>query len=133
MNRVAQKGNAFLKAVVESEDYDFKTASELMELVKVHISEQLANDMLYELLVQSFDEPDNHKIRIIDCGQKFINCIKLVRMFTGFGLKEAKDLCDQVRCGSPQVIKISRHRSDGQQVDIRACRQQFRDEGITIE
>ncbi len=131
-DKVAAKGNAFLKAVIESDDYNITHANQIMELIKVHVSEQLANDMLYQLLVDSFDEEGTHKIRIMDCGTKFICCIKLVRQFTGFGLKEAKDVCDKVRCGNPQTINIGRHRPDGTAVDIQEARKLFRDDGVVI-
>lgn len=131
-NKVAAKGNAFLKAIIESDDYDITHANEIMEIIKVHVSEQLANDMLYELLVDSFDEEGTHKIRILDCGLKFINCIKLVRSFTGFSLKDAKALCDQIRAGHPQTIEVGRYRNDGTAVDIQEAKELFRQEGITI-
>lgn len=107
-NEIARKGNAFLKALAESDKYGIgiKGSTAMLELIKQHVSQTLAEDMLYELLSQSFDETPY--VILNDCGPKFISCIKQVRTFTGLGLKETKELCDQVRHNNiPQRISFS--------------------------
>lgn len=36
----------------------------------------------------------------------YVEMIKIIRNYTGFGLKEAKDVCDMVSSGSSKTIKL---------------------------
>lgn len=116
-NNVALKGNAFLKALAESEEYGIgiQNADAMLDLIKQHVSQTLAGDMLYELLAQSFEEDDQRRVLLKDCGVgtiqnqsgSIIPCIKEVRNFSNLGLKEAKDLCVDVKSGHPQFVNYS--------------------------
>ena len=104
---IARKGNAFLRALAKDGESKYgiglPATSEMMNLIKDHVSQTLANDMLYDLLSQSYDDDRRHLI-LKDCGQHnggFINTIKLIRHFTGLGLKDAKDIADSVKGGCP--------------------------------
>lgn len=127
MNRVAQKGNAFLKALSQDKDYSMDDVNAMMVLIKTHVSEQLANDMFQTLLEQAFDESEIQKLQIIAIGDKFIDAIKQVRYVTGYGLKEAKDICDRVRGGNPQTIDIPKHLS------VSVVKQNFTIIGATVD
>ncbi len=130
-NKIALKGNAFLKVLAESDQYDIgiKDAAAMLDLIKEHVSQILAEDMLYELLAQSFDDDRKH-VLLKDCGSQngsFIRCIKQVRYYTGFGLQEAKDLCDMVKGGMPQYV--SYHATYNKQEVLR----EFRSIGAMVE
>lgn len=130
-NKIARKGNAFLKALAESDKYGIGVleSAAMLQLIKEHVSQTLAGDMLYELLAQSFDDDREH-ILLKDCGSQngsFIRCIKMVRHYTGFGLKDAKDLCDLVKSNMPQYV--SYHGAYNKQEVLR----DFRSIGALVE
>ena len=110
---IARKGNAFLKALAEDGESKYgigmPNAAAMMKLIRDHVSQTLANDMLYDLLAQSYDS-DRAFILLKDCGNHnggFISCIKMIRHYTGWGLKDAKDIADAVRSGTPQHISYN--------------------------
>lgn len=126
--KIACKGNAFLKALADSDKYGIKDSTAMLELIKQHVSQTLAEDMLYELLSQTFED-DTPYVTLKDCGPRFINCIKLVRHFTKLGLKDAKDLCDKVkdRSSIPQRVSFSNLYSRADVINA------FRREGCIVE
>ena len=125
----AQKGNAFLKSLAEGPDYPGgqELSVKMMAMIKEHVSEDLANDMLYELLRQSFDPDHTRQLKLIRCGDKFINVIKEVRATTGLGLKDAKELCDKVKNGTPQLIQVPAH------IGALECKRAFDAVGAYVE
>ena len=50
------------------------------------------------------NRPTGGTVWVHDCGRKKIAVIKVLREYTGLGLKEAKDLADGVVPGQPVVV-----------------------------
>ncbi len=69
----------------------------------VQLAQALGRCLVGTLPDAASAEPNEFKL--LGVGSDFIAAIKAVREATRLGLKEAKDLVDAVRAGSPQTIK----------------------------
>ena len=70
---------------------------------------------------------NHHLILLTSAGEKKIEVIKVVRDLTQKGLKEAKDLVDEVAKG-PQTIKEGVEKKEAEEI-----KQKFIDAGATVE
>lgn len=74
--------------------------------------------------VSANEDGDNVKLVLINVGKEKISVIKEIRAITGMGLKEAKDLSENV----PSVIKESINIKEGEEII-----KKFKDLGAHIE
>jgi large subunit ribosomal protein L7/L12 len=70
------------------------------------------------------EEKDEFDVVLINCGEKKINVIKVVRAITGLGLKEAKDLVD----GAPNTVKEAAPKAEAESI-----KKQLEEAGASVE
>lgn len=70
------------------------------------IADTVHPSLKYDLLMRLLTGGGGQSVMLNDCGNNIINCIKIVRQYTNMSLKDAKDLCDQVRVGFPQRVRL---------------------------
>jgi large subunit ribosomal protein L7/L12 len=70
------------------------------------------------------EEKDTFDVILTAAGANKINVIKVVRVLTGLGLKEAKDLVD----GAPKPVKEGISKDDAEKM-----KKQLTDEGASVE
>ena len=63
------------------------------------LSDIIHPDLKLDLFMQMLTGHGSGSILILSTGGEFINCIKLIRAYSGLGLKDAKDLADLARAG----------------------------------
>lgn len=61
---------------------------------------------------EAAEEKDSFTVELTDSGAEKIKVIKVVREFSGLGLKEAKDLVD----GAPSVIKENANKEEAESI-----------------
>ena len=81
---------------------DNETVHLTMNAMSDVIHPELKHDLLVKLLTKDY----GLSIIITSLGINVIDNIRTVRQYTGLGLKEAKDICDQVRAGHPQRVAV---------------------------
>ena len=69
-------------------------------------------------------EKDEFDVVLLNCGEKKINVIKVVRAITGLGLKEAKDLVD----GAPNTVKEAASKDEAEDI-----KKQLEEAGAGVE
>ena len=89
------------------------------------IADTVHPSLKHDLLMHLLTGEGGHSVTLTDCGNNFINCIKTIRQYTNMGLKDAKDLCDRVRGGAPQSVRLDNWRQR------RACLADFQAAGAT--
>ena len=89
------------------------------------IADTVHPSLKYDLLMRLLTGDGGQSVMLNDCGNNIINCIKIIRQYTNMGLKDAKDLCDQLRVGFPQRIRLVNWRQR------RACLTDFQAAGVT--
>ena len=89
------------------------------------IADTVHPSLKHDLLMRMLSGGAQQSVILTDCGANFINCIKTIRQYTSMGLKDAKDLCDRVRGGAPQRIRLDNWRQR------RACLADFQAAGAT--
>ena len=70
------------------------------------------------------EEKDEFDVVLLNCGEKKINVIKVVRAITGLGLKEAKDLVD----GAPNTVKEAAPKAEAEDI-----KKQLEEAGASVE
>ena len=70
------------------------------------------------------EEKTEFDVVLVGAGDKQINVIKVVRVHTGLGLKEAKDLVD----GAPQKVKEAVTKDEAQKI-----KKELEEAGATVE
>lgn len=63
------------------------------------LADTIHPDLKLDLFMQMLTDHGGGSILIMSTGNEFINCIKLIRAYSGLGFKEAKDLADLARAG----------------------------------
>jgi len=76
----------------------------LTQDLKHRLGDSACVDILGRLVMPNEYELVNVRIEAI--GDKFINAIKDLRSATGYGLKEAKDIIEGVRAGTPYDLEL---------------------------
>ncbi len=69
-------------------------------------------------------EKDEFDVVLLNCGEKKINVIKVVRAITGLGLKEAKELVD----GAPNTVKEAASKTEAEDI-----KKQLEEAGAGVE
>ena len=69
-------------------------------------------------------EKDEFDVVLLNCGEKKINVIKVVRAITGLGHKEAKDLVD----GAPNTVKEAASKDEAEDI-----KKQLEEAGAGVE
>ena len=70
------------------------------------------------------EEKDEFDVVLLNCGEKKINVIKVVRAITGLGLKEAKELVD----GAPNTVKEAASKAEAEDI-----KKQLEEAGAGVE
>ncbi len=73
---------------------------------------------------EAVEEKDEFDVVLLNCGEKKINVIKVVRAITGLGLKEAKDLVD----GAPNTVKEAATKAEAEDI-----KKQMEEAGAGVE
>lgn len=80
------------------------------------ISDALGHDIKGKIFFAMLTGQDGYVVRCrnVNNSTNAVNIIKVIRAATGMGLKEAKDLYDQVRDGQPSKFTVNNnaHRQD---------------------
>lgn len=95
---VVRSARSFIKSLCEVYGNDRGLA--VWDHIRSGLGDDIAGDIFLGMLVRQED------IRVSGIGDRFIDAIKEVRWLTGWGLKEAKDFCDNVRLNGPQIINV---------------------------
>ena len=99
-------GITFIRSITEA--YGSETGMALWEQISQSIDPELKGQMFFAMLTG--DDVNSIELRgasTVEGTDLFINQIKEVRFSTGLGLKDAKDLTDKVRSGSPVKITLA--------------------------
>jgi ribosomal protein L7/L12 len=87
------------------------------------IADTVHPNLKHDLLMRLLAGDSGQTVTLTECGPSLINCIKTIRSYTKMGLKEAKDVCDSVRAGFPQRIRLENWRQR------RDCLKEFSNNG----
>ena len=71
------------------------------------IASALGNDVKGEIFFAMINGEYTSKLRVTGMVNDRIASIKTIRTYTGLGLKEAKDLSDEMQSGRPILIKLT--------------------------
>jgi hypothetical protein len=103
-NDLLECGMMFMKSITEA--YGADTGMQLWDTIASTLDPEIKGQIFFRMLTG--DGP-NHLTLLSSQARslgQFVALIRLIRMATGLGLKEAKDICDLVEAGSRQKIKL---------------------------
>ena len=97
----------FIRSVTEV--WGPEKGMELWETVSNTISADLKGDLFFGMITGKYSlrGVTFSKIDPISMSNNFVSMIKAVRTATGWGLKEAKDFCDEVKAGHVKTVEVS--------------------------
>jgi len=104
---VVLSGLQFMRSITEA--YGATTGLELWDTIADTLGNDLKGAIFFRLMTGDGDcNVVIYKSATRNAGNSgnFIPYIKLVREYTGFGLKEAKDLCDKTELGESVHVSI---------------------------
>jgi hypothetical protein len=99
-----ESGMMFMKSITDA--YGADTGMQLWDTIASTLDPEIKGQIFFRMLTG--DGP-NHLTLLSSQARslgQFVALIRLIRMATGLGLKEAKDICDLVEAGSRQKIKL---------------------------
>lgn len=97
---VVNTARAFIRSLCETYGHDRGMA--VWDHIRSGLGEQIASDIFLGMLTGT------SQLTLSKIGDRYIETIKELRHLTGMGLKEAKDLCDDVRYNNnPRTINVS--------------------------
>ena len=96
-NRLIGSGIRFLKDL--QEDLGTDKGLEVWDKMREAMGDEICGQVLFGIIKGN----DGNVIRLISIGEQKINAIKLVRECTRLGLKEAKDLVENVQWNGKSV------------------------------
>jgi hypothetical protein len=103
-NDLLESGMMFMKSITEA--YGADTGMQLWDTIASTLDPEIKGQIFFRMLTSG---GPNHitlmSSQARSLGQ-FIAFIKAIRMVTGMGLKEAKDVCDLVEAGKQQKIRL---------------------------
>lgn len=124
----------FKKLVEEIEKMSVLDLSELVKVLEDKFGVSAAPQMVAgmapvagEEAASAGEEKSSFDVVVTSAGEKKIEVIKVVRDLTQKGLKEAKDLVDEIATG-PQTIKEGVEKKEAEEI-----KQKFVDAGATVE
>lgn len=124
----------FKKLVEEIEKMSVLDLSELVKVLEDKFGVSAAPQMVAGIApvaggeaASAGEEKSSFDVVVTSAGEKKIEVIKVVRDLTQKGLKEAKDLVDEIATG-PQTIKEGVEKKEAEEI-----KQKFVDAGATVE
>jgi large subunit ribosomal protein L7/L12 len=123
----------FKKLVEEIEKMSVLDLSELVKVLEDKFGVSAAPQMVAGVAPAAggdaapAEEKSSFDVVLTSAGEKKIEVIKVVRDLTQKGLKEAKDLVDEIATG-PQTIKEGVEKKEAEEI-----KQKFVDAGATVE
>jgi len=123
----------FKKLVEEIEKMSVLDLSELVKVLEDKFGVSAAPQMVAGVAPAAggdaapVEEKSSFDVVLTSAGEKKIEVIKVVRDLTQKGLKEAKDLVDEIATG-PQTIKEGVEKKEAEEI-----KQKFVDAGATVE
>lgn len=98
-NNVVRTARAFIHSL--SQCYGSQRGLDVWDHIRKGLGDDIAGDIMMGMLSSS-----GVSVRLYSVGGNFINTIKEIRAFTGWGLKEAKDFADSVRDHGAKNIEV---------------------------
>jgi hypothetical protein len=98
---IISSGLEFMRSITEC--YGADRGMELWDT----IASALGNDVKGEIFFAMINGEYTSKLRVTGMVNDRIASIKTIRTYTGLGLKEAKDLSDEMQSGRPILIKLT--------------------------
>lgn len=98
--RAVRAARTFIRVL--SEEYGATQGMNIWDNIRQCLGEQIASDIFLGMLTQA----GRSELLISKVGHDKIAGIKAIRLVSGLGLKEAKDLFEMVESSGPQLIKI---------------------------
>ncbi|MDD3386605.1 MAG: 50S ribosomal protein L7/L12 [Candidatus Pacebacteria bacterium] len=122
----------FKKLVEEIEKMSVLDLSELVKVLEDKFGVSAAPQMMAAAPVAggeaaSAEEKSSYDVVLTSAGEKKIDVIKVVRDLTQKGLKEAKDLVDEI-ASAPQVIREGVEKKEAEEL-----KKKFTEAGATVE
>ncbi|MFA5754871.1 MAG: 50S ribosomal protein L7/L12 [Candidatus Paceibacterota bacterium] len=122
----------FKKLVEEIEKMSVLDLSELVKVLEDKFGVSAAPQMMAAAPVaggeaSSAEEKSSYDVVLTSAGEKKIDVIKVVRDLTQKGLKEAKDLVDEI-ASAPQVIREGVEKKEAEEL-----KKKFTEAGATVE
>ena len=100
---IIQSGMTFIRAITEA--YGTDKGMELWEQITDVLDPEVKGQIFFAMITGEYN--DRITLKGVMGTNNAVACIKEVRNWTGFGLKEAKDTYDRLRgLGSPEVITV---------------------------
>lgn len=100
---IIQSGINFIRSITEA--YGTDEGIRLWENIANVLDPDIKGQIFFALLTGEY----NGIITISGCAAHAnkVAMIKAVRSVSGLGLKEAKDICDEMLCGKPQRLNVN--------------------------
>lgn len=95
---IVRTGIAFMSAM--SEEYGAKKGLEMWDALRITMGDDVAGDILFGQLAGV----RSGQIMLRHHGPSKINVIRIIRQYTGFGLKESKDISEAPRPHRPAEL-----------------------------
>lgn len=86
--------------------YGSEKGMELWDSIATTIGDDLKGDLFFGMMTGKYSM---HGVTFVSFTHTndYVSVIKAVRTASGYGLKEAKDFCDEVRAGKQKVLEVS--------------------------
>ena len=97
---VVRSARAFISSICRC--YGTDRGMGIWDHIRTGLGDDIAGDIFMGMLIGS-----GINVQVSSAGNNFINSIKEVRVFTGWGLKEAKDFVEAVRDNGPRTLEIT--------------------------
>ena len=101
-NSVISSGLHFMRSITEA--YGVEKGMQSWETIADTLDPDLKGEIFFAMLAGTHN--NMIIIRGVDPSANAVSCIKEIRNWTGFGLKEAKDAHDLVRSGKSVKIEV---------------------------
>lgn len=104
---IIQSGMGFMRSITEA--YGSDEGMKLWDTIASVLDPDIKGQIFFAMLTGEY----NNIISLTSCqpGSNKVSLVKSIRTVTGMGLKEAKDICDNVLLGKPERLTINpKHR-----------------------
>ena len=99
---VISNGLHFMRSITES--YGAEKGLELWEQIASVLDPDVKGEIFFAMITGQYN--NRLELRGVGAYSNAVSCIKEIRTWTGFGLKEAKDTFDYVRGGSKIQLNV---------------------------
>ena len=109
-------GLEFMRSITNC--YGSEEGMKLWEAIASTLDSSVKGEIFFAMITGDY----NSNLRVSGTVNDRVRSIKTIRTYTGLGLKEAKDLSDEIQSGKTVVLKLARPEDRTHAIfDLRSC------------